>query len=174
VYRWQAWQDCHDGCERLGDPDLVTARQGLRELAGLQAFGQLSEQRVQETVSTVRHRPVAQSEQFQAELTLIESRLEQAAAAVKTQLQTNLGGQPDRLARLLGTIEAFLDAGDAVRRRKLADRIYRDLAEERIGHQRAALELQALTQRQKGGWLEKRVRAWLAALHEGRGDGVSS
>ncbi|MER2530354.1 MAG: HEAT repeat domain-containing protein [Candidatus Competibacter sp.] len=174
VYRWQAWQDCHDACQRLSDPDLATARQGLRELAGLQAFGQLSEQRVQETVSTVRHRPVAQSEQFQAELTLIESRLEQAAAAVKTQLQTNLGGQPDRLARLLGTIEAFLDAGDAVKRRKLADRIYRDLAEERIGHQRAALELQALTQRQKGGWLEKRVRAWLAALREGRGDGVSS
>jgi len=106
-------------------------------------------------------------------LTLIESRLEQAAAVVKTQLQTNVGGRPDRLARLLGTIEAFLDAGDAVRRRKLADRIYRDLAEERIGHQRAALELQALTQRQKGGWLEKRVRAWLAALREGRGDGVS-
>jgi len=70
-------------------------------------------------------------------------------------------------SRLLGAIEAFLDAGDAVKRRKLADRIYRDLADERISHQRAALELQTLTQRQKGGWLEKQVRAWLLAL---RGD----
>ncbi|HOW61070.1 MAG TPA: hypothetical protein PLJ20_00685 [Candidatus Contendobacter sp.] len=163
VYRWQAWQACYAACERLNDPDPALAQQGLRELAGLQEFGQLSEQRLRETLTAVRHRPIAQSEHFQAELALIESRLNQAVAVIKTQLQPSVS-RPNRLARLLGEVEAFLDAGDAVKRRKQADQIYRDLTTERISHQRAALELQALTQRQKGGWLEKRVRSWLATL----------
>jgi poly-gamma-glutamate synthase PgsB/CapB len=167
VYRWQAWQACHAACERLNDPDPALVRQGLRELAGLQEFGQLSERLARETVAAIRRRPIAQSEHFQAELALIESRLDQAAGAIKAQLQTSVS-RPDKLARLLGAVEAFLDAGDAVRRRKLADQIYRDLTTEHISHQRAALELQALTQRQKGGWLEKRVRGWLAALRGGQ------
>ncbi|MDP6357865.1 MAG: hypothetical protein QF473_22315 [Planctomycetota bacterium] len=60
--------------------------------------------------------------------------------------------------RIIDFIEAFLDAGDAVRRRKQADRIYRDLTAERISQDRAALELHALTQRQKGGWLSKGIQ----------------
>lgn len=164
VYRWQGWEVCHNACQRLLDSDPATARQGLGDLAGLQDFGQLSEQLAQETVAAVRPRPVAQNEHFQAELTLIESRIEQTSAAIKAQLQTGHAGGSSRLSQILGAIEAFLDSGDAVKRRKLADRIYQDLADERISHQRAALELRGLTQRQKGGWLEKRFHAWVAAL----------
>ena len=51
----------------------------------------------------------------------------------------------------------FLDARDAVKRRKKANQIYRDLAAERISHELAALELQALNKRQKGGWLKHRL-----------------
>lgn len=58
-------------------------------------------------------------------------------------------------AKLLGLLEAFLDAGDAVKRRKTADIIYKDLVNERISIGRAILELQALNKRQKGGWLTK-------------------
>lgn len=47
----------------------------------------------------------------------------------------------------------MIDAGDAVRRRKRANRIYRDLAEERISGERAVKELKTLNRRQKGGWL---------------------
>ncbi len=164
VYRWQAWESCYNACQHLSDSDLNVARQGLRELAGLQEFGQLSEQLARATVATVRTRPVAQNEHFQSELAMIESRIDQAVAKVKAQLQTGDAGRPGRLTQVLAAIEAFLDSGDAVRRRKLADRIYNDLAAERIGHQRAALELQAVTQRQKGGWLEKQFRAWLSSL----------
>ena len=64
------------------------------------------------------------------------------------------------LGRVCAGIEAFLDAGDALKRRKQANRIYKDLIAERISHERAALELQALNSRQKGGWLLKKVRAW--------------
>jgi len=45
-----------------------------------------------------------------------------------------------------------LDAGDAVKRRKKANLIYKDLTKKQISHKRAALELQKLTKRQKGGW----------------------
>ena len=43
-------------------------------------------------------------------------------------------------------------------RRKTADRIYRDLASERISRHRASIELQSLIQRQKGGWLSVQLK----------------
>ena len=49
-------------------------------------------------------------------------------------------------------IEEFLDAGDAVRRRKKADAIYKDMIGHHISHKRASIELQKITKRQKGGW----------------------
>ena len=58
---------------------------------------------------------------------------------------------------VINIIEAFLDAGDAIKRRKKADKVYRDLAHERISQTRAISELQALTYRQKGGWLIKKI-----------------
>ena len=55
-------------------------------------------------------------------------------------------------------VEAFIDAGDAVRRRRKTDRIYKALIEEQISSQRAAAELKKLTSRQKGGWLASDFR----------------
>jgi hypothetical protein len=63
---------------------------------------------------------------------------------------------------LVDAVEALLDAGDAVTRRKRANRIYADLAAERISHERAALELQALNKRQHGGWLRRQLEAFQA------------
>jgi gamma-polyglutamate synthase len=54
----------------------------------------------------------------------------------------------------LSALERFLDAGDAVKRRKIADQIYEDMIAARISTTRAAYELKKLTQRQKGGWLK--------------------
>ena len=50
-------------------------------------------------------------------------------------------------------MEGFLDPGDSVKRRKTADRVYKELVAERISSERAAEKLKELTQRQKGGWL---------------------
>ena len=55
----------------------------------------------------------------------------------------------------LSGLESFLDAGDAIKRRREANRIYRDLMAERVSSRAAVAMLQALTKRQKGGWLEK-------------------
>ena len=59
----------------------------------------------------------------------------------------------------INTIEKIIDIGDAVKRRKKADLIYKDMAAQRISHNRAALELQELTKRQKGGWLLKSLKS---------------
>ena len=48
-----------------------------------------------------------------------------------------------------------MDAGDAVKRRKKSNQIYEDLVAQRISHEKAALELQLIVKRQKGGWLRK-------------------
>lgn len=170
VYRWQAWETCRQACQRLRDADPLIARQGLQELAHFQEFGALSAGEVRETLALVRDRGVAQNEYFQAELTLIESNLQQALDAVHAQTQTQ-NESSGLLHRVAGAIEAFLDAGDAIRRRRLANRIYRDLTDERISRQRAALELRELIHRQKGGWLEKRIRTWLTVL---RGDRIAA
>ena len=67
------------------------------------------------------------------------------------------------LASFIEAIEAFLDSGDAVKRRKMADLIYKDLAAERISYDQAAIELKALNQRQKGGWLQRRLNVMLSS-----------
>ena len=54
---------------------------------------------------------------------------------------------------MLQTSEQFADLGDSVRRRDTADRIYKDLAAQRISRQRAVVELRKINKRQKGGWL---------------------
>jgi hypothetical protein len=60
---------------------------------------------------------------------------------------------------LVDIVEDFLDAGDAVRRRRRANKIYKDLRYERISQTRAVAELQALNNRQKGGWLAKKIQS---------------
>jgi poly-gamma-glutamate synthase PgsB/CapB len=158
VYRWEAWHACHRLCAQLRGPDPAQAGQALRELAGFHDYGLLSEAFVRETVEQVRQAPWAQREEVQAQLRLVLANLEEKMVHVRegvTRTWTTTGWS----AWLWTLVEAFLDAGDAVKRRKTANRIYRDLATERISHERAALELQGLIKRQKGGWLLKKVEA---------------
>lgn len=157
VYAWQAWERCHQACQRLRSRDAAEAEAGLRQLAAVRDFGILSEELVRETVAAVRKTPLAQKEIFQAELTLILANLETALRQQWGRLGPRGANGP--LVAVLSALESFLDAGDAVKRRKVANRIYRDLVDERISHARAAQELQELNQRQKGGWLLTQIHA---------------
>lgn len=152
VYGWQAFGACHRTCSLLRSADPGEVERGLKALVGFQDYGLLSEEYVRETVEIVRRLPLAQREGAQADLVAILSNLEVAMREARERLR------PARethslLPRLVDAVERFLDAGDAVKRRKLANRIYEDLAAGRIGHERAAEELQALNKRQHGGWL---------------------
>jgi poly-gamma-glutamate synthase PgsB/CapB len=157
VYRWQAWEACYQACQDLKSRDRAVAESGLRALSAFQEYGVLCDAYVRASVAEVRHSQGAQNELFQGELSIILSNLESAMQRVNAELSMSGGSGSGVMTSLLVHVEAFLDAGDAVKRRKKANQIYRDLGAERISHERAALELQALTKRQKGGWLQHRL-----------------
>jgi len=152
VYRWQAWNTCYEACIQIRSGNQAQMAQGLRALSAFRDYGVLSERFVRDTVEQMKHSPYAQRESTQAELTMILSNL-QVNADKKVKQQTGWRG------KWMGILEAFLDAGDAVKRRKTADKIYKDLIDERISVGRAIQELQQLNKRQKGGWLIKRLKS---------------
>lgn len=160
VYRWQHWERCAQLCDQVLEGGRVEALRALDSLALFDGFSLLTEQRLREMLPLARQRPFMQSEAAQAELTLLESRSAAAMAEIAATLSTGKQDEPAGHAdRWLAGIEQFLDAGDAVRRRRAADLIYAELVAGRISHPRAAAELVKLTQRQKGGWLKASLGA---------------
>ena len=159
VYRWQAWDTCHQACAKLRSGKAALMEQGLHELAAFQEFGLLCDEHVRETIKLAQASAAMQRESFQAALKVIASNLDSALEDVRAKM--GVVRQSGWMTQVLEGVEALLDAGDAVTRRKTADQIYRDLIDERISVERAVLELQTLNKRQKGGWL-------LGQLHQAR------
>lgn len=150
VYRWLAWDVCYKACQQLLSLSAAELRQGLQTLATFQAFGFLEEETVRQTIASVREHSVAQTELNQAQMDLILDNLNQALKRLRQQESAEKsGGQ--WLASVITAVQAFMDVGDAVKRRKEADRIYQDLIDERISYDSAILALQTLNKRQKGG-----------------------
>ena len=164
VYRWEAWLACHTACEQLRDADTAVANEGLRFLVGFREFGMLSEQFVRQTIAHAEQHGAAHGERFRTELAMVLSNLDQAMNELRSKNSGSSSAGGTRGSRIIAyiasSVEAALDAGDAIKRRKTANRIYADLANERIGQQRAVLELQKLNKRQKGGW----VAQWISNL----------
>jgi poly-gamma-glutamate synthase PgsB/CapB len=153
VYRWQAWEACwKSGQKLLDENDPERFDEGFYELTTFKDYGILCETYLLDILSKTQAAIIAQTEQYQAGLSLIKTNLENALAAVKETLQSNVT-KTRVISKIAAIIESILDAGDAVKRRKKANRIYDDLIHERISHDRAAMELKKLNQRQKGGWL---------------------
>ena len=150
VYRWQAWEKCFNYCAKLSGTDPREFEEGLSDLSVFQEYGALCEDHVREKVETAKAAPLAQNEKAQAELAVVLSNLEGAMKWVNSKMETQR--KSGFLIKIVDTIEAFLDIGDAVKRRKKADRIYQDLITERISHERAIMQLKELNKRQKGGW----------------------
>lgn len=155
VYTFQAWEKCHVACSQLIHEDPFEVEAGLRVLSAFQEYGLLSEEYVKEIVERVKHSEIAQTERFQAELAMILSNLNSVISGLSGDVSSDKTGIPS--LKIFDWIEAFQDAQDAVKRRKMANRIYKDLVNERISPMRAAKELQKLNKRQKGGWLFTQV-----------------
>lgn len=156
VYRWQAWALCHAACADLRAGDGASYRRGMTALSTFQEYGVLCEAHVRDTLQLARQSPHGHLAMMQSQLSQIDNNLEQAMAAVRSQLGASR--EQSRFERLVLVLEGLVDAGDAIRRRKLANQIYRDLIAQRISHARAAIELLKLTQQQKGGWLYAQIR----------------
>lgn len=159
VYRWQAWETVYEACELADSNDPVRVAEGLRTLLTFQEFGVAAEERVRGSIARLRDLPTLADP---AQLDLLEANLDRQMIEVRARMTvTRASGFS---AWLVGIAEAVLDAGDAVRRRKKADRIYADMVAERISHERAARELKKLNSRQKGGWLTDDLAAVFAVI----------
>jgi hypothetical protein len=156
VYRWQAWQACYNAAQPLRAEKLTLTPQVLAPLAAFQDYGVLCTEYMRDTIARVKNSELRQPPQLLEELDKIQARMEATMEAIQQKIKSGGGKKGGWFTTVLLRIEEFLDAGDAVRRRVQADRIYEDLLTERISRERAVAELQELTQRQKGGWLLKK------------------
>jgi len=153
IYRLQAWETCHRLCEKLYDEEVEQVRGGLSALLDFHEFGQLGEEHLIAALEYLREIPKLQTETVHAELEVIGSRNQTAMKQLREELgQSSMN---NLFSKVIDSVESFADAGDAVRRRKRADQLYTDLANEHISSGQAAIQLKALNSRQKGGWLAK-------------------
>jgi poly-gamma-glutamate synthase PgsB/CapB len=163
VYRWQAWDSCYQACQLLSSREEDLAERGLQTLSAFQEYGPLCEEHVKQTLERVTHSEVAQTEHFQSVLGLLKTNLALQLQELKLRSEVSRVGH-GWVAQAWLLLESFLDAGDAVKRRKRANRIYQDLINQQISHARAVLELQKLNKLQKGGWLQQRFTNWLSGI----------
>ncbi len=152
VYCWQAWESCYKACQQLISLSKTESNLGLRTLAAFQEHNILTEETVRMTVARVLDSVMSQNEFYHAELDVIIATLEKSLEKLDTGKNHNFKIN-SWVASFSKGIESFLDSGDAVKRRKKADQIYKDLIDKRIAFERAAMELRMLNKRQKGGWL---------------------
>ncbi|MDG6079405.1 hypothetical protein E3U23_09395 [Erythrobacter litoralis] len=171
VYRWQAWEAVSKACDQALDADEATAAKGIALLSGFQEYGRLSEARVKTTVAELLARGNLPPGIAPAQVEAIPARVDEQIAAI-SDLSLGAADADDGAkgfgarARIyaLALLEGVLDGGDAVRRRRKADRIYEALIAEQISNPRAVLELKKLTSRQKGGWLANAIGDQIARV----------
>ena len=156
VYRWQAWDNCYQACRKILSSDHLAAQEGVKSLSQFKEYGPLCSEAVLKTLEQVKDRSWTQREDIHAEFAMITSNMNQALNKI-----TEAANKPELSSvwatKLAEYLEAFFDAGDAVKRRKCANQIYEDLQNKRISHDRAAMELQILNKRQKGGWADEYI-----------------
>ena len=174
VYRFHAWDVCHEACEATASRDTTVAEKGIQTLFTMPVIGQLCVEKMKRTVQQCRHNKHLQRADLQLTLDQLEVRLKGAAetwegASGSTTSEINhddTNYSASTLSRVRSELndwavewtEQFLDVNDSIRRREKSEQIYRDLVTGRIGRQRSVIELRKLNKRQKGGWLKEDSR----------------
>jgi len=153
IYRWQAWDKVHrHGLVLRESRSLSEIEASARTLATWQDYGVLDVEFIRATVDLARARQICQQESIQADLTIIEQQLKRQLEEMEKVLsQSSAGGGWGY--KVLRTIEAFLDSGNAITRRKKSQAIYQAMLKNTIGTERAAVELAEINKAQKGDWL---------------------
>lgn len=155
VYRWQAWERVARLCDELLHAPPAVAAAAAHALAATVDFGLLDEQAVLAALAAASARPDLHTSTVQNDLANARAALERQLAAWRAPAHRQQGSAA--WLALVDLAEDFLDAGSAVRRRRMASQIYRDLSAARISHERAALVLMELNREQGGGWLRRRL-----------------
>ncbi len=165
VYRFQAWDVCHQACCAAMGNQVQKVEKGLQVLVSMPVIGQLCESKIKEVIRFAKSNAVYRRPELQTLIEQLEKKLESGSGKSEVS-ESEVRSPADNSRKLMSDLqdwmiecaEQFLDVHDSIRRRDTADLIYQDLASERISRQRAILELRELNKRQKGGWLAASFR----------------
>ncbi|MAD90485.1 MAG: poly-gamma-glutamate synthase PgsB [Pseudoalteromonas sp.] len=153
VYMWQQWQKIYQMCETLKSPATKQSefRKHLLKLAQQPKFSAIEIDYLQQAIKDIAHSEHAQNEFSQAELRYIHEKV------VKGKNEDNSNDEERPKSKFRGfvnqVVESFLDAGAAVKRKKTAQQVYQDIADQRITIEKAISVLATLNRSQKPGWL---------------------
>lgn len=147
VYQWQTWNSCYQICQKLFHKKSAIIEQGLRELGSFGNFNLLCIEYVTNIVSELKKLPLAQKGWCQVEIKKITTDLE--LARKKIQDDVTIVRHKGWLKQIHAGFKSILDINVAIRRRKKAEQIYKDILTERISIQRAINELKKLNKAQE-------------------------
>ena len=152
-YRWQAWENCHKLCQKVKRATNNTQLEyALRELSKISNSEILTFDTVAEVVSILTESK-NNSESVKILLNEIKKKFAKSSRA-KSKTSSKATNKKSNSSLTLKLIENFLDPGDSIKRKRMADCIYKDLAKNRISYNHAILKLQEINKKQKGGWLK--------------------
>ncbi|HWO13002.1 MAG TPA: HEAT repeat domain-containing protein [Polyangiaceae bacterium] len=165
VYRWLSLDSVE---QRLRKLDAVSQRQEtLAWFASYADFGLLDARRARDVLTKIRDAQDPSWAPFAHLLGGVLARLDALVKEKTERLERQTAASP--WARVFKYVEAWVDHLDSARRSAFAGRVLVDLFAARIGHGRAALLLREVTARQKGGWLFKDFKKFVAKLPARRG-----
>ncbi|GAA4354853.1 hypothetical protein [Kangiella marina] len=163
VYRWEAWEKCSKAITKVLNSNTLSEQvtQAVDDLVSFKEYGALSFEAIAECINQLKKRRLFQDDALQQKVTMLEENyslqlkeyddIKDSVAISDHKKKSIFEGQ------VASFLEKILDLGDAVRRRKNANSIYKDLANNRISVNRAISELKRLNKRQKGGWLTNKL-----------------
>ena len=153
VYSWQQWQKIHDSVSTLLDNacSATQFKKTLTRLSLINSFSHLEYTYLSNALLAIKKVHHAQNEYSQAELVHISERLNKHKRYESNPADDKQQGPLTRFA--IQVAESFLDAGAAVKRKKIANQVYKDIATQRITLEKAITVLAKLNRNQKPGWL---------------------
>jgi gamma-polyglutamate synthase len=154
-YRWQTWENFSTLCDNALSLDPKVSEDALTEISQYEEFDILYVDRLKKVISTLKENN-KNSKIISLLIKKIENKTENISYANYTSTEKKENNR--MFSYLVNSVENFLDPGDAIRRRKKSDRIYRNLTAGRISNTNAAKKLHDLTKRQKGGWLRAKFK----------------
>jgi gamma-polyglutamate synthase len=160
VYRWVAYDKVIERSVDLMAPAESVRMEAMRWFAGYKDYGVMGAPAALDSLeqaSEARHNQTAAArQQLEAAIAHVREQMEEAQRALGESTSRGVASHAFEI------VEQVLEARDSRKRRIRADGVLSELVRERISHARAEVVLRDLTKRQKGGWLEREVRARFA------------
>ena len=140
---WQDWEYCHKACRKIKQHDASAIEKGIKELVDFHEYNLLCFKEVEETLVVLEKMKLADEEWHAAEIKRIRTNYEQAKNKLKKHIDQE--SKTSFFYQIKLGIQSVFNVSRAVQRRRIANQIYKDLANERISVKRAEKELKKLT-----------------------------